>query len=90
MPNITELNLILNTRIQVSINALKGLILNSTGKANPIGFPQDRCPSVKSCMMAAIPWLTKNTTFSGGKNFTICQGNMTYPIQHPSISNQTI
>jgi hypothetical protein len=55
MPNITELNLILNTRIQVSINALKGLVLNSTAKANPIGFPQDRCPSVKTCMMVAIP-----------------------------------
>ena len=30
MPNITQLNLILNTRIQVSINAIRGLVLNGT------------------------------------------------------------
>jgi hypothetical protein len=38
IPNITELNLLLNTRIQVSINAVKGLLLNGTVATNPPGI----------------------------------------------------
>ncbi len=40
VPNVTQLNLALQTRIDVSINAVKGLLLNgTTATFSRIGFP---------------------------------------------------
>lgn len=38
VPNVTDLNLLLNTRTQVSINAVKGLLLNGTVASIPPGI----------------------------------------------------
>lgn len=110
VPNVTQLNLVLNTRIQVSINAIKGLMLNGTvakikpglgfangtnitvvNKQSPLNRSIIQSTSVKSNINATVRyWLFMNTSLSNTTFFPVCQPNLTYPIQHPLMTGQTI
>ncbi len=47
--------------------------------------------SVKTNINASVRyWLFMNSSLSGNILFPVCQPNLTYPIQHPLISNKTI
>lgn len=99
VPNLTKLQLNLNTRIAATRNSINTLLKNGSGASNPIGFPNNtRIPygntfssGVESYINLALrQWLTWNSTLSTpGYNFTICQSTPTQ-ISHPLNSGQTI
>jgi|JI10StandDraft_1071094.scaffolds.fasta_scaffold726005_1 hypothetical protein len=103
VPNLTKLQLNLNTRVKATKNSITSLVLNSTNTTFPIGFPNATrifdtitntniiATSVQSYIDASLrQWLYRNSTLSSTYIFPICQTNTTSNIPHPLNDGQTI
>jgi hypothetical protein len=103
VPNLTKLQLNLNTRVKATKNSITSLVLNSTNTTFPIGFPNATrifdtitntniiATSVQSYIDASLrQWLYRNSSLSSTYVFPICQTNTTSNIPHPLNDGQTI
>lgn len=103
VPNLTKLQLNLNTRIKATKNSITALVLNGTNATFPIGFPNGTritdtitgtniiATSVQTYIDASLrQWLFRNSSLSSTYRFPICQTSTISNIPHPINDGQTI
>ena len=103
VPNLTKLQLNLNTRVKATRNSIVALVLNGTNATFPIGFPNaTRIPdiitgtnitatSIQTFIDAKLrQWLFMNSSLSGSYRFPICQNTTISNIPHPVNDGQAI
>lgn len=103
VPNLTKLQLNLNTRVKATKNSITALVLNGTNATFPVGFPNATrifdtitntnitATSVQTFIDARLrQWLFMNSTLSSVYRFPICQNTTISNIPHPINDGQTI
>lgn len=103
VPNLTKLQLNLNTRVKATKNSITALVLNGTNTTFPIGFPNGTritdtitgtnvlTTSVQSFIDVSLrQWLFRNSSLSSTYRFPICQTSVLSNIPHPVNDGQTI